>query len=51
MKDHSDEYIYVRDHRTPEQRKADTLHAIRSWIYLIVFTTAVFTLAKIFLTP
>jgi hypothetical protein len=49
MKDHHDEYIYTRDHRTPAQRRAANREAFIGWISLISFTTATFVLADIFL--
>lgn len=51
MKDQYDSYLYTRDHRTPEERKAQARHAIISWIALIGFTVIVLGLAKIFLVP
>jgi hypothetical protein len=49
MKDHHDEYIYTRDHRTPQEVRAARREAAFGWLALIVFTTAVFTAADIFL--
>lgn len=49
MKDHHDEYIYTRDHRTPAERRAANKEALIGWLSLIAFTTATFVLADIFL--
>jgi hypothetical protein len=49
MKDHHDEYIYTRDHRTPQERRAANREAAFGWVSLIVFTSAVFILADLFL--
>lgn len=50
MKDHHDEYIYTRDHRTPAERRAANREALIGWILLIAFTTATFMAADFFLT-
>lgn len=49
MKDHHDEYIYTRDHRTPAERRAANREALVGWVSLIAFTTAVFVIAEYFL--
>ncbi len=49
MKDHHDEYIYTRDHRTPEERRAAIREALIGWVSLVVFTTAAFMIANYFL--
>ncbi|MFC3206813.1 MAG: hypothetical protein WA973_11150 [Mesorhizobium sp.] len=49
MKDHHDEYIYTRDHRTPQEVWAARREAAFGWLALIVFTAAVFIAADIFL--
>ena len=49
MKDHHDEYIYTRDHRTPAERRAAIREAVIGWVSLVSFTTAVFVLADLFL--
>lgn len=49
MKDHHDEYIYTRDHRTPAERRVAIREALIGWVSLICFTTAVFVLADLFL--
>lgn len=49
MKDHHDEYIYTRDHRTPEQQRAARREALIGWVSLISFTVAVFVIADLFI--
>lgn len=49
MKDHHDEYIYTRDHRTPAERRAAIREALIGWVSLVCFTAAVFVLADLFL--
>lgn len=49
MKDHHDEYIYTRDHRTAAERRAANREALIGWVSLIAFTTATFVLANMFL--
>ena len=49
MKDHHDEYIYTRDHRTPAERQAANREALIGWISLVAFTAATFFLANFFL--
>jgi hypothetical protein len=47
MNDHHDEYIYPRDHRTPQQVKAARREAAFGWVALITFTAAVFVIADL----
>ena len=49
MKDHHDEYIYTRDHRTPQEIWAARREAAYGWVALITFTAAVFIVADILL--
>lgn len=50
MKYTHEEYLFTRDHRTPEQVRAAKREAIIGWLVLASFTCAVFILAKMFLT-
>lgn len=43
------EYLFTRDHRTPEQIRAGKREALFGWVALISFTAVVLTAAKIFL--
>ncbi|MGN6143676.1 MAG: hypothetical protein ACTHNH_13515 [Mesorhizobium sp.] len=43
------EYLFTRDHRTPEQVRAARREAAAGWIALISFTAIVLIAAKIFL--
>lgn len=49
MKDHHDEYLYTRDHRTSQQVRAGRREAALGWLALIIFTSIVFIAADIFL--
>lgn len=43
------EYLFTRDHRTPEQVRAGRREALLGWIALTTFTAVVLAAAKIFL--
>ena len=47
MKYTHNEFLYTRDHRTPEQVKAGRREAAFGWLALISFTCVVFIVAKL----
>lgn len=47
MKYTHNEYLFTRDHRTPEQARADKREAIFGWLILIAITVVVFAVAEL----
>ena len=40
------EYLFTRDHRTPEQVRAGRIEAVVGWTFLIGFTAALLSIVK-----